>query len=533
MSLGVVAGDEVDVEARGREAALAVDAIASLIANELETVENRTIAVAPLADRSPSDVPQVKAGDEVAGVVASRGYAIGRAYVLVRTEREVAEQGSGIAHESAALDAARKAVRRHLESLHAATSGPRREIVEAHLEFLDDPQLEETAHHWIAQGAARHTRGGGAVRSSVDALASVEDARLRERADDLLDLEGQVLASLAGEAPGHRGVPEGSVVVAAELLPSEFAALDRQASRASASLTAARRRTSRSWPRRRGVPMIVAAGPSIMTIAAGTWLLVDAEAGRVRVDPSIEVREQARREIRCTPGGVTRRTESQRRRSAGLPTACGSRFLRTSGRRPEARDRVRDGAEGCGLLRTEFLFLERRTAPERMSRAADSSRSSMRLAGRTVVIRTLDAAATSRSTTCRCRARTTRRSMRPGVRLSLHRPDLLRTQLAAILRVRPLRACRIMLPMVQRPDEIRRVVAVARERRSGCGRLTQRAARRDGGDAGAGNARRGHLRSGRFPLDRTNDLTQYTLAMDRHASDSRRSSTDCILRCCG
>src|SRR5262249_23024293 len=156
----------------------------------------------------------------------SRGYAIGRAYVLTRAERAVVEQGAGVAHESTALETARRAVRQRLESLHASTSGPRREIVEAHLEFLDDPQLGESAHHWIAQGRSAAYAWRRAVRARVEALAGVEDVRLRERADDLLDLEGQVLASLAGEAPGHGDVPEGAVVLASALLPSEFALLD-------------------------------------------------------------------------------------------------------------------------------------------------------------------------------------------------------------------------------------------------------------------------------------------------------------------
>src|SRR6202044_3808655 len=115
-----------------------------------------------------------------------------------------------------------------LERVAAAGGATRREIIAAHLEFLDDPQLLEAAHGLIAEGKSAGFAWRTAIRRSIAELAALDDSRLRERADDLLDVESHVLLALAGEArPMNLPLPEQAVLIADDLLPSELTALDR------------------------------------------------------------------------------------------------------------------------------------------------------------------------------------------------------------------------------------------------------------------------------------------------------------------
>ena len=190
---------------------------------------------------------------------------------IERREIAVAEQGSGAAHESSALDQARAHARTRLERVATAGGATRGAIIAAHLEFLDDPQLNETAQELIIAGKSAGFAWRTAIRRSIAALEALEDARLRERADDLLDVESHVLLALAGEArPMNLPLPENAVLIADDLLPSELTALDRQ--RLAAICLAGGGATSHVaiLAAAMEIPMLVGIGPGIREIADGT-----------------------------------------------------------------------------------------------------------------------------------------------------------------------------------------------------------------------------------------------------------------------
>ena len=532
MKLGVRKGDEVEVRATGGDARSAIDAIAAFLGAAHgeggSPPSTQRSSVAPTAGQSPDvsqptsvrpqaagDAVDVRPGVTLPGVIASRGLAAGQAVRLAVRDIEVTPTGAGVAHETSQLDHARAQVRSRLEAARASASNTTREIVEAHLELLDDPELTESALALIVAGASAAHAWRQAIRGSIEALRSLGDARMAERVDDLLDLERQVLLSLSGNAgAAAQLLPPDAIVIAEELLPSQFVALD--ASRLAGIGLSAGGATSHVaiLAAAMGIPALVALGPAVRHIAEGTPLLLDAEAGLLHVDPGAERLEATRRQLERR---AARRTAEREAAQQDCYTADGRRIevFANIGSLAEAQSAVRNGAEGCGLLRTEFLFLERETPPSEAEQHAEYQQLAEALAGRPLTVRTLDIGGDKPIPYLPMPAEENPALGLRGVRTSLWRPDLLRQQLRAILGVRPYGQCRILLPMITDVAEIRSVRAMVEETRAEIGRrepievgvMIETPASALLAESIAVEAD--------FLSIGTNDLTQYTLAMDR------------------
>ena len=525
MSLGVRRGDEIVIHAWGHDARAAVEAVVAAVATgAADTSGKGTVggaAVPDMAEPRPAvshPAPQPPAdlgnGRVLRGVVANRGLAIGTACRFGRQELSVAEAGAGVAFEQAELLRARAAVAATLRSALESASGTAREIVAAHRELVDDPQFVASSNAWIAKGKSAGWSWRAAIRVSVDALRDLNDRRMAERVDDLLDLETQVLLRLRGAAPMTAGIPAGSILVAQELLPSQLIALD--ASAVGAICMAAGGATSHAaiLAAAMGIPALVALGPRLLEIPDGTTLVVDADAGLVHVSPPAAMLESAERRVaeRCK-----RRAEQEAAAQTECRTADGTRIevFANAGSLTEAEAAVRNGAEGCGLLRTEFLFLERTEPPGEAEQAARYQEIATAFAGRPVVIRTLDVGGDKPIPYLPLPHEDNPALGLRGVRTSLWIPELLRTQLRAILRVQPPGQCRLLLPMITDAAELRTVQAMLAEEQAGAalrvGAMIETPAAALTADSIA--------RYADFLSIGTNDLTQYALAMDRGHSE--------------
>ena len=522
MKLGARKGDDLEVRASGRDAVASLDAVAAILGGK----DGETAGAPPGSARtsSPREAPPAPApspaiepvsGAALPGIVASSGLAVGQAVRLTVREIEVERAGAGIAHETSRLQRARAQVRGRLEAARAASAGTAREIVEAHLELLEDPELGERSLALIAEGASAGHAWRVSIRAAVGALRALGDPRMAERVDDLLDLESQVLLALTGAAGGAPApLPAEAIVLAEELLPSQLVGLD--GTRLAGICLVAGGATSHVsiLAAAMGIPALVAVGPALRRIAAGTALLLDAEAGLLTVDPGAERLAAARRQLdlRCA-----RRAREREAAQRDCFTADGVRIgvFANIGSLADAQAAARNGAEGCGLLRTEFLFLERETPPTESEQHGEYQRLAEALPGRPLTVRTLDVGGDKPIAYLPMPAEENPALGLRGVRTSLWRPDLLRQQLRAILGVRPHGQCRILLPMITDVAEIRSVRAMIEEARAEVRRqepievgvMIETPASALMAEVIAAEAD--------FFSIGTNDLTQYTLAMDR------------------
>ena len=269
-----------------------------------------------------------------------------------------------------------------------------------------------------------------------------------------------MLAHLAGTTAVATAEP--GIVIADELTPGEAAGLDPEHAYAIATARGGPTGHAAILARALGIPAAVGAGPALLAIADGTPLVVDGAAGTVTVAPADDVVADAER----------RRDALAAERAAALERAAepgalgdGTRVevFANVGSAAEARRAAEQGAEGVGLLRTEFLFLDRRDPPTEDEQVAVLTEIAEALDGRPVVVRTLDAGADKPLPFLRQEPEDNPFLGRRGIRLSLAHPELFRTQLRAIVRVAAQHPLKLMFPMVSTLAEVRAAKALLDE----------------------------------------------------------------------
>ncbi|MBT8768757.1 phosphoenolpyruvate--protein phosphotransferase [Metapseudomonas boanensis] len=457
LSLGVRRGQVLEILADPGIAEQALPALKAAIEQGLgEEVEPLPVGEAqaqePEAESVPVQAPP--AGSQLQAVPAAPGIAIGPAHIHVRKELDFPLRGESPTVERERLQQALAHVRGDIEALVLRSEVKAiREIFITHLEMLADPDLGDEVETRLKQGESAAAAWMTVIESAAAQQESLHDALLAERAADLRDIGRRVLGQLCCvEEVAEPDEPY--ILIMDEMAPSDVARLDRN--RVAGILTARGGATSHSAivARALGIPALVGAGAGVLLLAPQTPLLLDGQRGRLVVAPDAEQRERAQQEQenrqRRLHLAEAHKLEPATTRDGHVVEICAN-----LGDSNGAAKAVAHGAEGVGLLRTEFIFMAHPQAPDLATQEAEYRRVFDALDGRPLVARTLDVGGDKPLPYWPVPEEENPFLGVRGVRLTLQRPHLMETQLRALLRASDGRPLRIMFPMVGNIDEWR------------------------------------------------------------------------------
>jgi len=404
------------------------------------------------------------------GIIASEGIAIGTAVIHAAEQITLPEytvSAEQVQEEFSQFKKARAEAIKQLDTLYndvlARLGEEEAEVFEGHMEIADDESLEEEVLELIEAGNCAPVAVHKAIESNASMLLELEGDYLRERVADFRDVGDRIIKLILGlSTEGLGNLNDNSIVLANDLTPSDTAQLDLD--KVLGFVTEIGGRTSHSaiMARSLEIPALVGCQNICAQINNGDLIILDAINNRVAVNPDeaqlseartlkekLAADKQALLQFKDTPAITQDGRHFELCANIGTPK--------------DAEAAVANGADGIGLYRTEFLFMDRNTMPSEQVQFEAYKAVAETMQGKPVIIRTLDIGGDKELPYL-----TLPSELNPflgwrAIRMCLDRPEILQTQLRAILRASAFGKLRIMFPMVISTGEVRQAKAHVEE----------------------------------------------------------------------
>jgi phosphocarrier protein FPr len=453
-TLGVRQGDEILVTAVGADAIAALTAIKSLADDNFGESEEDIAEPEPL----PVTLRPAVEG-ELAGIAASPGIAIGPvAQYRPRLPQVPLRQVDDPAGEWTRLQEAINQAEQEIKAIHELAvrqaGATEAAIFEAHLLFLQDPALVDVARaRLFDQSINAEAAWYQVIEETAGSYKALDDPYMQARAADVLDVGQRVLQHLMAFEPPTLDFEEPSILLAADLKPSDTARLDPAKVLGICTELGGATSHSAILARALGIPAIVGLGAALEAIADGQTIAIDGRQGRLWLRPG----DEQMAELRAQRAEWLADQQRAKEASGGAAITQDGHQVEIAaniGGPHDAPIALEYGAEGVGLFRTEFLFLDRDTAPTEEEQLTAYRQVAETMAGRPLIIRTLDVGGDKPLPYIDLGQEDNPFLGWRGIRFCLDQPGIFKPQLRAILRASSGHNLKLMFPMIGAMDEI-------------------------------------------------------------------------------